>query len=311
MTDEPSLQPPGTREQVLKAFFYHELLEHEPFRQALLDVFRALDGLHRLAGLAARPSGVDTAGLRQLGAAQLLALARADGRAAAEQTEYARRAGAWARRWADVPEPLDGFGEGAARRWLRLGTAHLRQAATFLAERARALATAGEITIVDGFCRRWPLPATAGRDIEASYRVWRAAGRPEEPLLLPAAIVAQAPPVPPPAIDVTVRSDWNPGRHAAKAFENETARILARVREELSRRRRALEAAYGAAGWERLPPKWHDSDTLATAAKRLALRALHRRSWGAIAAATGAVTRSTVAEQVTALARRLGILLQP
>jgi hypothetical protein len=218
------------------------------------------------------------------------------------------------------------FGDQAARRWLARAAGHLGQALTALGERARALRLGGEAAVVAAFLERYPLPADAAADIRESFALWRALGRPDPPPLVPAPLVADglSAPQPRPALTVLTtpgldaaeaegharwgrEGAWHPGKQDGAAFERAVDAILARVRAALVAQRHATEAQLVQAGWERLPPKWHDPSVLGTATRRLMLRTVHRLSWAAIAARTGAEARATVAEQVRDLAARIGL----
>jgi hypothetical protein len=310
----PALLPPGACRQLLKAWYYDALLTHAPLRRDLAGVYRALAELDALGRASPGPGpgpGVDDRGLARLSVPALLGLARAAGRAAAEARHEAVRAGVWARRWAawSPPDSMALFGDQAARWWLARGTGHLGQALTALAERARALRLAAEGAILAALLERYPLPADAAADVRESFALWRALGRPDPPPLVPAPLAADGLSVPRPRPALTAREtlDWHPGREGGAAFERAVDTILARVRAALVAHRHATEERLLQAGWERLPPKWHDPAVLAAAARRLMLRTVHGLSWAAIAARTGAEARATVAEQVRDLAARIDL----
>jgi hypothetical protein len=165
---------------------------------------------------------------------------------------------------------------------------------------------------VEAFCRRWPLPAGAERDIWWSFLVWRAGGGAVR--LFPAPRWGWGPA--PVSIDLSEplaalantapRVPYDPVTDSPAELLARVDALLEPLRRQVLAAAEALRQAADAAGWREPPRRPAD---IGVRAERLFRRAVLRQSWDQIKRYTGARDRAMVRRQVLADAQTLGISL--
>lgn len=304
----PHLAPPGDARQRLVAAYYERLLQHPPFARDLRDVFTVFNNeLLPFLSLGDGAPAIDDWGFAAHSAADLFGWSKANRRAAAEETDFAKTCADWAQAWRELPEGLALFGEQAARGWLSLGRAHLAKALWCLRERQRALRLLAERALARYLAKRWPLPASAYEDIPTSFTFWRAGGQSDAALLfLPLLQAAGLVPKLLTPQRLPAFPQWHPGREAWAAVSERVETFLANLRRQLLDQAAAAEREAQALGWQRPPARPPD---LSRRAEQLFQRLVLKRSWAAVTRAVGATDRAAVRRQVIADAQLLGLPL--